>query len=314
MKMVKLKELIFKDIEKSARLYEGCGNLLLIVSVPENFDRSDGLLRRFLAKLGLKHKVDSVLVLAGNPANYFIQGYHLTMDVFEPRGNDGSNTIGSWSTMCGNGIRAVGRYLLDEGLISVCIKTRSGNRNVSILPENQFRVSMGEFSGSQKDLEKYVSNFNINKLVSEITNQAISESFIGLNGDRISGQIDGEPHLCIVLRDNNLSISNLIELTTEIGSKLTTNKEYFPEEINTSLIEYIKTGKDEILVRACTYERGVLYVTKACGTAATVIGSHLLSQNPNFKKVNVSMPGGIISIDRELNKYFMTGPANRINI
>lgn len=314
MKMAKLEKLIFKDIEKSAKLYEGCGNLLLIVRLPGNFNRNDRELRQLLTRLGLKHKVDSILVLTGNPTDYFAQGYHLTMDVFEPRGKDNSNMGGSWSTMCGNGIRAVARYMLDEGLISVSIKTGSGNRNVSILPENKFRVCMGEFSDSQKDLKKYVSNFNINKLVSESTNLAVTESFIGLNGDRINGQIDGEPHLCIILPDNNLDIREQSRLCNEIGSKLTTDKRYFPEDINTSLVTYTKTERGIIFVQACTYERGVEYVTKACGTAATVIGSHLLSQNPNFKKVNVSMLGGIISVDRELNKYFMTGPANRINL
>lgn len=313
--MVKQKELTFNQIKNTAYLYEGCGNRLLVVHLTHNFDREDVALRHNLRRLGLLRRADSVLVLTGNPSDVIGQGYHVTMDVFEPRGKDINNPLlpGSWSTMCGNGIRAVSRYLLDSGLINCFIQTRSGNRVVSLLSQNQFRVCMGEFTMLHLDLNRYVRRYDFNQLTIPYPNLHTSNIIVGLNGNRINGSIDGEPHLIIILERNITNMHNLIRLCNSIGPKLTNNRDYFPETINTSIVSIGVTKNNEKSVMACTFERGVEYVTQACGTAATVIGSYLLSQRAELEAVHVRMPGGSLIIESDAKKqYYMTGSANPI--
>lgn len=294
-------------------LYEGCGNRLLIVHLNSDFRKNDRRLRYKLHKLGLSKRIDSILVLTGDPNNLLNQGYHVTMDVFEPRGVDSEkhSRLGCWSTMCGNGVRAVTRYLIDQGKLNCVIKTGSGIRTVFVSPNNQFRVCMGTFTMKKRHLKKYVHNFRFMDLIPEKYINRVQTVIAGLNGDITeNGDIDGEPHLVVYLNKKNISKSALIRLANELGKVITGNRDFFPECINSSIVAIFKRKKDELWVNACTFERGVEYVTQSCGTGATVIGSYLLSKNTSVLKINVSMPGGILTIERLIDKYYLTGSAN----
>lgn len=307
-------EIYNNSIIKSANLYEGCGNHLLIVHLRSNFSYEDIKMRRKLKQLGLDYGCDSVLVLTGDPQKFTKQGYHVTMDVFEPRGDDPSNPhlAGSWSTMCGNGIRAVSRYLVDKGYIKCFIRTQSGLRTATILPHNQFRVWMGQFTTRRKDMRKYVSNFDFADLLKKLKVN-INNVVVGLNGDTdTSGHIDGEPHFLIFISNKVESIKELTYLVEEIGPLITSNRKFFPEDINTNLISFGKRESDNLKVLACTFERGIEYVTQACGTGATAIGSYLLTKDKHLSIVDVHMPGGRLRIERGNGGFLMTGPANPI--
>lgn len=312
--MEKHDDLLFKQLQQAAYVYDGCGNRLLIVHLTHGFNPNDATLRNHLTYLGKSYQTDSVLVLTGNPSYILQQGYHVTMDVFEPRGKDRRHPelTGTWSTMCGNGVRAVARYLLDKGLLSVFIQTRSGNRNIAILPHNQFRVCMGEFTTDAHDLQRYVRG-DVTKLFRHQKNVDIANFIFGLNGTREHGIIDGEPHLVVFLNNSLPSVEALMKLCTIVAPAITTNRSYFPQDINTSLVILgEQDGKTQSVI-ACTFERGVEYVTGSCGTAATVIGSYLLSHNKNIEQVRVQMPGGILTIESDpQNRYYMTGPANPV--
>ncbi len=59
---------------------------------------------------------------------------------------DYRNADGSLAEMCGNGIRVLVRYLVDEGLVSgpvVPVGTRAGLRETEVLPDGRIRVAMG---------------------------------------------------------------------------------------------------------------------------------------------------------------------------
>ena len=298
-------------------LYEGCGNRLIIVHLQKRFSRKDPRLRSELQKIGLEHDADSVLVVTGDPYKCLEQGYHLTMDVFEPRGTDVKHPklSGSWSTMCGNGIRAVSRYLMDSESMACYIKTRSGVLATNILAHNQFRVCMGKFTTELKQIQKYVRRFSFNNLLHD--RFLFSEIVVGLNGHpNVHGSIDGEPHAIVFLKDyDNLTLSSLMEMANRCGLEITTNREYFPKCINTNFV-LIKTRSEQtISVLACTFERGVEYVTQACGTGATAIGSYLLSKDRRLEVIKVIMPGGELLISRAPDRqYYLTGPANPIEI
>ncbi|MEK7622513.1 MAG: hypothetical protein AAB430_01450 [Patescibacteria group bacterium] len=291
------------QINTYGRLYEGAGNRLLVVELP-GYNRKDADLRMALAKTGLEKNADSVLVLKRN----FSLKYQVTMDVFEPRGQDPINPqlAGSWSTMCGNGVRAVARYLLEEGRINCLIKTRSGILPITLFPKSIYRVGMGQFTLNHKDLASYVKKFNFEQLLAKnIKNETV---FAGLNGCRNKlGKIDGEPHLVIWLR-KELSLNRLKTWAEKIGPQITTNYDYFPQGINTNLVSPNNQGG----LNACTFERGVEYVTQSCGTGATVIGSWWLKQQPKLSQIKINMPGGQLIISRHKNKFYLTGPANPI--
>jgi len=301
-------------------LYEACGNRLLIVHLPREFQHADDGLRRELQQAGLSHKADSVLVITGNPQLVQQQGYHVMMDVFEPRGRDTfrPELHGSWSTMCGNGIRAIACYLRDTHRVKeerFIIRTRSGPREVFSLPDNNFRVCMGRFSDEQSDLARYVHDFNMIPLQKTVqkTGTPMQEIIIGLNGNPdAQGHIDGEPHLVIFVK-KEASIGQLREWALAIAPLLIADQGRFPEGINISVASIgEKEGKTQH-INACTFERGVDYVTASCGTAATVIGSHLLAKDKDPQMIDVHMPGGILHIERDgTDQYYLTGKVAHI--
>lgn len=298
------------------KLYEGCGNKVLITTLG-SFDKNDTNLRKQLTKVGLKHNADSVMVLTGNPNRFQSQGYHVTMDVFEPRGNDAKNPqlAGSWSTMCGNGIRAVTRYLIDQGEINTqgkCfIKTRSGVLPIEILPDNQFRVCLGQFITNPQSLSRYIASFNFKTLIPP--DLSLWKMFAGLNGNKNGqGYIDGEPHIILLLRQSRLNTNDLSSLAEKFGPQITTNSKYFPYDINSNFVSIENQVSDRLIVNACTFERGIEYVTRACGTGATVIGSWFLQRHPSLCEVLVKMPGGDLTVTHNNNKFYLQGPANPV--
>ena len=310
--MEELTELTINQLVKKSFSYEGCGNRLLIIHLQQQFNPLDNILRKNLRDLGLRNNADSVLVITGDPLKFLKQGYHVAMYVFEPRGVDSYNPdlFGSWSTMCGNGVRAVTRYLIDRGKLNCLIKTGSGTRQVSILSDNQFRVCMGKFTMEKKYLKKYIRDFNFHNLIPPQYRSGVKTIIAGLNGDASEdGAIDGEPHLAIFL-PGKFHLNQLMYLAKVLGPAVTANRAVFPECINTNFVVLGKRNGRNLTVNACTFERGVTYVTKACGTGATVIGSYLLSKNPLLSKVNVRMPGGMLVIEQLEDQYYMTGPAN----
>ncbi len=305
-----------KLTDASIEMYDSCGNRLLVVHLLHPFSYTDAELREKLRNIGLAHNVDSVLVVTGNPSNALAQGYHLTMDVVEPHGHDPASKglAGSWSTMCGNGIRALGLYLLNrlgESNSPFVISTRSGLIEVEALPNNLFRVCMGRFTQRMSDLSRYVSNFNFSSISPR--SSLIKEVALGLNGHQsLYGEIDGEPHL-IILVEGIENINNLVSSANEIAPPLARNRIFFPQQINVSLVSVVQISCNIAYVIACTFERGVERVTQACGTAATAIGSYLLSKNASLNAVNVKMPGGVLRIERDNNgNFFMIGTAKRL--
>jgi len=329
----------------NTELYEGCGNLVLITFLPEVLRvtdfRNNFRLRGDLAEIGQRQGVDSIMVLTGSPFDLEEQGFDCAMDVFEPNGSDRSGMAGSWSTMCGNGVRAVARYLLDHKAITgarseIFIMTRSGLRTVEILSDGLFRVRMGEFTAIGYDLKRYILlerlglteddgliDIQIPSLISaaRVELEKARTCSIGLTGDQDkSGEIDGEPHVVIMVKDTK-DLTKLREIAVLAGPVITKAKDIFPLEINASFITIRKIDKVQhyLEVDACTHERGLgaspdHSVTAACGTGATVIGAVLfrLKSLDDDWKVAVRMPGGVLLIERKDNSYYLTGPAKKV--
>jgi diaminopimelate epimerase len=299
-------------------LYNVCGNRLILIHL-KSFSYYDKGFRHYLKDLGIDNGADSVMVLTGNPADREDQGFEVTMDVFEPRGNDSKNPHlpGSWSTLCGNGLRAVAHYLKtnsNDDKETFIIHTKSGLIYVDALPSGEFQANMGEFTVSQRNLSQYVLDFNFSEWIpKKVRGFTIKDIAVGMNGIKDSyGRINGEPHL-VLFMDQHINIMDLKKLAEEISPGITINRRVFPDDINTNLAVVKKCEGSTLTVTACTFERGVNYVTESCGTGATAIGSYLLNSNPRIDTVRIQMLGGTVHVTRaENNGFMMRGIAEQI--
>lgn len=301
-------------------LYEACGNKFLILALSEECEwKNNKVFRQSLCKLGKERKVDSVLVLTGDPGKYYQDGYHCFMEVFEPHAD-------SVSTMCGNGIRAVCQFWIDHGFIpndKFRIQTYSGLREVILTKNALFQVNMGLFSLAVNNLTKYVNTDQIfmphvgelreisfgREADKVLKKYSVQKAIIGMTGNIQAGKMDGEPHLVFFVNNSNLSLNELKLYGTRLGKIFTHNKNIFPLEINTSVV--VQNSRHRISV--CTYERGVHYVTQSCGTASVVAGGYILATQGEDSML-VDTLGGQLKIQFTPDyKVFLTGGAQKLS-
>lgn len=305
-------------------VYEACGNKFIIFSVKDEGElfalKNSTLHLSQLAEVGRQTSADSIMVIAGNPLDFDKQGYHVSMDVFEPHSYNINDQQSGWSTMCGNGIRGVAQYLVNSYAVDsdLVIKTGAGKQRV-YWHKNFWKVDMGLFTTDAVCLKKYVTTIphRLSELLKDKESLFLqTEIFVGFHYQPEYDVIDGEPHL-IVFHFGSLNQKFLISLTEEIGRDITHNTNFFPDEINTSIVvvDCINSEKKILQVSAATYERHIHYVTQACGTAATVIGS-ILFQQYNLSsdwQIEVTMPGGILYIEKDdHNRFYLSGEAKQI--
>lgn len=297
---------------KNGRFYNACGNRFLVISLKENVEFSKNIsLRKDLIKFSLRQKIDSVLILQGDPKRVAVQGYHCKMDVFEPRSN-------TFSTMCGNGIRAVCSYWRDQGFIlednrAFLIQTKSGIRKVYYIGNNIFKAEMGELTTRGKDTKRYatIKNLDVFKNIVDVIfvkakkrqiPAKIDNVILGLTGNYKNGKINGEPHLVFFI-NQAVGLKELKNYTTLLGMFFTRCKALFPFEINTSVVSY-----HDDFTAICTYERGVYYVTKSCGTAATVAGGYILQQRKK-DQITIATLGGTLKVEKNNKTFYLVGEA-----
>lgn len=204
------------------------------------------------------------------------------------------NADGSEAEQCGNGFRCVVRYLEMQNpsretvVLEVAGKFLSGRS----LDGGNVRVEMGTPVFEPGEIPYIASSY------SDFYKAEISEVSIEFSAVSI-----GNPH-AVILVD---SVSDA--LVQQVGSALQ-GAGLFPEGVNVGFMEICDTNH----VRLRVFERGV-GETPACGTgacAAVAIGRRLGLLSP---RVEVSLPGGIVSIDwsdNPIDSIFMTGPAVRV--
>lgn len=298
-------------------MYSGCGNTFFIFPLPNEeafllFKKNEVALQE-LAELGKTYHVDSVMVVVGDPAYVAQQGYHVSMYVFEPHAYHPDHSHSAWSTMCGNGIRAVAEYLVDRGVRSetMHINTLGGVHHV-VAVRDLWRVDMGMFTRNREDLSYYVRpsgvlTTNTFHIASKKIEPTVHVGFHFHNTEKK----DGEPH-AVLFTHKKMNRFFLQRYTKQYGKLITHNQEVFPHEINTSVasIDDIQTDAKKIIVSAATYERNIYYITKACGTASTVIGALLFERFSLSSdwKIEVHVPGGVLLIEKDdQENYYLTG-------
>lgn len=203
------------------------------------------------------------------------------------------NSDGSYSQMCGNGIRCLARYIYDRGLSSagsrdIHIETRAGLVHCQVQPDMQVRVRL-----SPPELRS-----------GHIPVRSGVDSVLGMRFTAVSM---GNPHAVIFL--DSMQHWRAIDLAG-LGSQIEIH-EYFPERTN---VEFVyRESATSLLVKV--WERGV-GITLACGTGAcaSAVAACLLGLCQRGQDIYVQLPGGVLTVrwDRSPGQdgcVYMTGAA-----
>ncbi|MFA7673202.1 MAG: diaminopimelate epimerase [Clostridia bacterium] len=220
------------------------------------------------------------------------------------------NADGSEGSMCGNGIRCVGKYVYDNRLTdkkNLDIETKSGIKHLKLF------VNKDLVSDVEVDMgEAYIKP-------EEIPMIAKGDSFInrplkvGRNEYDVTCLSVGNPH-CVVFMNNEKNMKNLkkdlgdLDLD-KLGPAFESHK-LFPDKINTEFVEVI----DRNTLKMRVYERGSKE-TMACGTGtcAVAVAAVLNGICVKGETVRVIVRGGVIEITyREDGHILMKGNAVKV--
>ena len=202
------------------------------------------------------------------------------------------NADGSQGAMCGNGIRCVGKYVYDHGLIpeereTLTVETASGIRTLSIYKHQENGRMKAE--ALTVDMGKALLT---SKLPEPIQVAGRQLEFVGVNV--------GNPRaVYFVARADQLDLVNL-------GPILEHHPRFQPDRVNSEFVQVL----DRTHIRMRVWERG-RGETWACGTGATASVYACILTGRTEDQVTVSLTGGDLQIrlDRDSGHLFMTGPA-----
>ena len=196
------------------------------------------------------------------------------------------NADGSFASMCGNGLRTVGRYLAQKfHKQSFKVETMQSDLRVSCQPDwaqnvKAVSVEISPVSFAAADLP--FTNLGY----SELINQEVPELAPEL---KFSAVAVPNPHLISFVSDDVFKS----DLLAKLGTKLNQKNPYFPDGVNVSFAQVLSAH--HLFVR--TFERSVGF-TNACGTAmsAASLIYALTCQSMNLfdKLLTVSNPGGFV--------------------
>ncbi|MDO9096786.1 MAG: diaminopimelate epimerase [Candidatus Methanoperedens sp.] len=200
------------------------------------------------------------------------------------------NSDGTEAEMCGNGVRCLVKYALDEGYIKekASVETLAGILPVNSRIEDKtwITVNMG------------MPVFAREKIPAKGTGEFLN---VHLHGYNVSAVNTGVPHAVIFVDD--LDNPELMLAAPKIRYD-----PVFPKGTNVNFAA-VNTN-EEISVR--TYERGVEAETLSCGTGAVACAAiaHRLGKTGNRVKVNTK--GGELRITLAKEGAFMEGTAERV--
>ncbi|MDE5883977.1 MAG: diaminopimelate epimerase [Oscillospiraceae bacterium] len=220
------------------------------------------------------------------------------------------NADGSEAMMCGNGIRCVGKYAYDHGIVTkpeLSVETNSGIKYI------QLQIQDHKAIGATVDMGKAILKPELIPMIPENAKNSEnlnSESFIRQElsvGDQTylaTAVSMGNPH-CIVFLEEE--IQNL-DLET-IGSMFEFHKA-FPERVNTEFVNVL----DNHTLKMRVWERGS-GETMACGTGAcaVAVASVLNGYCKQEQAITVKLPGGDLQIVYHADQTVtMTGSATEV--
>lgn len=225
------------------------------------------------------------------------------------------NADGSYSEMCGNGMRCVAKYVYDNAIVNKCdLNIISGGRNrkvhIEAGPEElnpvfgksyskrsdgfaakRIRVDMGEPILTPDKIPVIIS--------SDDTKCVGQEIFVGDSSYKMTCVSMGNPH-CVVF------LEHISKLPIEQLGPGFENHVCFPNRVNT---EFVRVD-DRRNIHMRVWERGA-GETLACGTGACAAAVACILNDRTDNRVMVHLPGGNLEIfwNKDDNHVYMTGEA-----
>ena len=212
------------------------------------------------------------------------------------------NADGSEAEMCGNGIRCLARYAVEEGMVppdtsEVTIETGAGVLTLQLFREagvvSAARVNMGLPRLDPKDLPANVAG------PGPVMNLPLEVGGMSLNLTLVSV---GNPHAIHYVH------SGIEEFPLERIGPLVENHPLFPRRINFQVVQVVDRGH----VRHRVWERGS-GITLASGTSASAVCVASRLHGFTGDRITDSLPGGDLILEWDgSGPVFMTGPATRV--
>ncbi len=211
------------------------------------------------------------------------------------------NADGSEGMMCGNGIRCVGKYAYDHGIVDtphLSVETKSGIKYIDLQIEDGVAV------GATVDMGKAILR------PADIPVLADGETFVArpleVDGKTYEATCVsmGNPHCILFMEDDPMGLD-----LAAIGPHFE-NHPLFPERINT---EFVRVIDDHTLFMR-VWERGS-GETFACGTGACAVAVAAVLNGicPRGETITVKLRGGDLQIVwKEDGTVLMTGPATHV--
>lgn len=212
------------------------------------------------------------------------------------------NADGSEGKMCGNGIRCLVSFAMEQGIIpkdqtQVEVETLSGTRLVHPIWEN------GIFTKARVGMGKPVLSANEIPINIQGVNQVMDHPIEVQDHDfSINCVSMGNPHAVAFLQ------TPVSQIPLEQIGPIVQNQHIFPEGINFEIVNVINKHKLEARV----WERGS-GETMACGTGACAIS--VISQLKGFsgERVEISLPGGKLNVDWDgVHEVVLEGPIKTV--
>ncbi|MGI6181620.1 MAG: diaminopimelate epimerase [Agathobaculum sp.] len=211
------------------------------------------------------------------------------------------NADGSEGKMCGNGIRCVGKYLYDNGMVgnrtTVTVDTLSGVKTLELTVQDgkmqTARVDMGAaVLLPQKIPVLYEGNSAVDVPI-VVDERVYHMTCVSM----------GNPH-CVLFLKEDIDDLDLARL----GPKFE-HHTLFPERINTEFVNVLPDGSLKMRV----WERGS-GETWACGTGACAVGVAAVLNGHADKNscITVHLRGGDLTVQYTDETVFMTGTATTV--
>ncbi len=201
------------------------------------------------------------------------------------------NADGSEAMMCGNGLRAIGRFVLSEKLSSkkeICVETRVGIHAVRILSKNRILVDMGIPLLKGKQIPVNLSGRVINRPI-RVEGKEVRATCVSM----------GNPHCVIFVEDPQT-------YPVEKMGPVLEKHHLFPQRANVEFVHVV--SDNQITMRV--WERGA-GETLACGSGACAAVVASILNGLTQRKVQAKLPGGVVEVEwsRADDHVSMTGPA-----
>lgn len=272
--------------------YEGLGNDFILI---DNTKQSDPILspEEATSLCNRNFGIGGDGVIFALPGK---EGCDYTMRIY--------NSDGSEPQMCGNGIRCMARFLIDEiekrganEAVKYSIWTNAGKIIPKTNSDGTITVDMGE---------PILNPPKVPTTLSATKDNAVVDASIEAAGGKytVTCVSMGNPHAVIFLPD----LDSMSPAFPVVGPAMESHP-FFPQRVNAEFVQVLSPTHLKMKV----WERGA-GPTLACGTGACAVVVAAYLSGRAERSCTVSLPGGDLQItwDGADNHVYMTGPAKAV--